>query len=74
MERWKNTLGTFAGIIRDGDTTRSDIAVLWCVWHVAEGDTCREGIAELEICCHFDCLMCEIRVELNELLCRKLGR
>jgi hypothetical protein len=39
---------TFAGIVVDWDTARSDIAVLGGVWDVGEGYTAWDGISDLE--------------------------
>lgn len=48
---------TFAGIVVDWDTARSDIAVLGGVWDVGEGYTAWDGISDFE----FSHIACRLR-------------
>lgn len=40
---------TFGSIVSDGNAARGDIAALWGVWDITEGDALGEAVSNLKI-------------------------
>jgi hypothetical protein len=47
----KRRIGTFGGVVIDGDTARGDLGALLCVRDVTEDDIAGQAISDLE-CSH----------------------